>query len=111
MPRRPRDATGPEGGRKGRTRTYLVLWWLDQAPQVARVDDIVEAEAAAKQRNATLIEIRGREVEVTRVLDYWRRDEVGRPMPAKWKELRQPVFWPFPLAMPRGQRGLSATEP
>lgn len=112
MPAAPRKASGSEGHpKKGRTRTYLLLWWMDQTPQVARVDDVVEAEAAAKLRNATLIEIRGRDVDITRVLDYWRRDEIGHPMPARWKELRQLAFWPFPLARPGGQAVVSRTDP
>ena len=87
--------TAPKDIQRTRTRqslkreatAYVVLWWLDQTPYVARFEDDVEAEAAARVRNATVVEVRGRGIEVPRVMDYYRRDEDGRPMPAKWKDL------------------------
>jgi hypothetical protein len=45
--------------------------------------------AAARERNATLVEIQGDEIEISHVLDHWRRDEAGRPIPAKGKELKE----------------------
>jgi hypothetical protein len=63
-----------------------VLWWLDQTPYVALFRDELEAEAAARVRNATVIELRGEDIDVSRVVDYYRRDEAGRPIPAKWKD-------------------------
>ena len=68
---------------------YLVLWWLDQTPYVARLRDEIEADAVARVRNATVIEVRGLGIEVPRVMDYYRRDQGGRPMPAKWKDLEE----------------------
>lgn len=68
---------------------YLVFWWLDQTPYVARFEDEEEADRAARIRNSLVVEVRGRDLTVPQVLDYYRRDEEGRPMPAKWKNLMQ----------------------
>lgn len=101
----------PENARQdARKSTYLLLWWLDQTPQAACVDDPAEAEAAARERNATLIEIQG-EAEIARVLDFWRRDDAGRPMSAKWKDLNQPVLWRIPLVRLRSETGSATPDP
>ncbi len=67
-------------------RQYLIFWWLDQTPYVARFEDEMEADSAARVRNALLLEI-GEDGEVAKILDYYRRDEEGNPMPAVWREL------------------------
>lgn len=65
---------------------YLIFWWLDQTPYVASFEDEMEADSAARVRNALLLEI-GEHGEVRQILDYYRRDEEGNPMPAVWREL------------------------
>ena len=65
---------------------YLIFWWLDQTPYVARFEDEMEADSAARVRNALLLEI-DEDGKVGRILDYYRRDEEGNPMPAVWREL------------------------
>ncbi len=65
---------------------YLIFWWLDQTPYVASFEDEIEADSAARVRNALLLEI-GEDGEVAKILDYYRRDEEGNPMPAVWREL------------------------
>ncbi len=67
-------------------RQYLIFWWLDQTPYVARFEDEMEADSAARVRNALLLEI-GEDGEVAKILDYYRRDEEGNPIPAVWREL------------------------
>ena len=74
-------------GKQGRGEPqYFIFWWLDQTPYVARFKDETEADSAARVRNAMFLEIR-EDGEVGRILDYYRRDEDGNPMPAVWREL------------------------
>ncbi|MEE9163669.1 MAG: hypothetical protein V3U17_02595 [Thermoplasmata archaeon] len=65
---------------------YFIFWWLDQTPYVAHFKDETEADSAARVRNALFLEIR-EDGAVGRILDYYRRDEDGNPMPAVWREL------------------------
>ncbi len=81
----PLDASSSAKG--GEERLFLVFWWLDQTPFVARFQDEEEADRAARVRNSLVVELRGRDLQVPRVVDYYRRDEGGRPLPAKWMEL------------------------
>ncbi|MFQ6012033.1 MAG: hypothetical protein ACE5LS_00090 [Thermoplasmata archaeon] len=74
------------GGNRDPRPQYLIFWWLDQTPYVARFKDEIEADSAARARNALLLEIR-EDGEVGRILDYYRRDAEGNPMPAVWREL------------------------
>src|SRR2546426_11372588 len=64
---------------------YLVLWWQAQVPYAAVFDDEVAAHAAANVRNALVVEISGAGVKFEAVVDYFRRDDAGRPMPAEWR--------------------------
>src|SRR2546428_12773994 len=77
---------------------YLVLWWQAQVPYAAVFDDEVAAHAAANVRNALLVEISGPGVKFEAVVDYYRRDDAGRPMPAEWRDVSGA------LAGPRGPR-------
>ena len=65
----------------------MVLWWMSKSPYAAVFENRVAAEAAANVRNALLVRIKGTAVKVEEVLDWYRRDEEGRPMPAEWREL------------------------
>lgn len=67
--------------------TYLVLWWLDKTPYVARFEDEEEADRAARIRNSLMVEVRGHRLSIPRVVDYYRRDDDGHPMPARWQDL------------------------
>ena len=62
---------------------YLVLWWMSQTPYAAIFENEVAAEAAANVRNALMVTISGRDAKVDLILDWYRRDESGRPMPAE----------------------------
>src|SRR2546428_3210968 len=87
---------------------YLVLWWQAQVPYAAVFDDEVAAHAAANVRNALLVEISGPGVKFEAVVDYYRRDDAGRPMPAEWRDGSGPLAGP-PAPRPRpalGRRGL-----
>src|SRR2546426_6478864 len=64
---------------------YLVLWWQAQVPYAAAFDDEIAAHAAASVRNAIVIEISGTALKFEKVVDYYRRDDTGRPMPAEWR--------------------------
>ena|ERR1700704_847579 len=76
----------PERRRLSNT-TYLVIWWMSKSPYAAVFTNRVAAEAAANVRNAILVAIKGPATKVEEVVDWYRRDEEGRPMPAEWREL------------------------
>jgi len=71
----------------GRGTKYVVVWWMAQRPCVAVFDHEVSAEAAANVRNGVVITISGRDLRVDGVVDWYRRDEAGHPMPAEWRDL------------------------
>ncbi|HWM50866.1 MAG TPA: hypothetical protein VNO76_05905 [Thermoplasmata archaeon] len=60
---------------------------MSKNPYAALFTNRVAAEAAANVRNALLISIKGQGTDVQDVLDWYRRDDEGRPMPAEWREL------------------------
>lgn len=66
---------------------YLVVWWMSQTPYAAVFRNQVAAEAAANVRNGLMITISGSSVKVDEVVDWYRRDDEGLPMPAEWREL------------------------
>lgn len=70
-----------------RTTQYLVVWWMAQTPYAALFTHRAAAETAASVRNALMIAISGRGARVEGVLDWYRRDEKGEPMPAEWRDL------------------------
>jgi len=65
---------------------FLVVWWMSKNPYAAVFENRVAAEAAANVRNAILVAFKGANAEVETVVDWFRRDEEGRPMPAEWRE-------------------------
>src|SRR2546427_7151279 len=73
---------------------YLVLWWMSQTPYAAISENEVAAEAAANVRNALMVTISGRDAKVDTILDWYRRDESGRPMPAEWRGPPGPNYLP-----------------
>ena len=60
---------------------------MSKTPYAAVFENRVAAEAAANVRNALLVTIKGERTKVEEVLDWYRRDEEGKPMPAEWREL------------------------
>src|SRR2546425_13352528 len=66
---------------------FLVVWWMSKNPYAAVFENRVAAEAAANVRNAILVTFKGANAEVETVVDWYRRDEEGRPMPAEWRGL------------------------
>ena len=66
---------------------FLVIWWMSKTPYAAVFENRVAAEAAANVRNAILVTIKGEGMKVEEVVDWYRRDEEGHPMPAEWREL------------------------
>ena len=86
--------------KKGRDRArkeirYLVLWWQAQAPYAALFDDEIAAHAAASVRNALVVEISGGDLKFEKIVDYYRRDDAGRPMPAEWRDVSGPLAVPW----------------
>src|SRR5947207_15427815 len=65
---------------------FLVIWWMSKNPYAAVFSNRVAAEAAANVRNAILVTMKGPRTMAEGVVDWYRRDEEGRPMPAEWRE-------------------------
>ncbi len=70
-----------------RTKQYLVVWWMAQTPYAAVFRHRAAAETAASVRNALMIAVSGKDARIEGVLDWYRRDEKGEPMPAEWRDL------------------------
>jgi hypothetical protein len=68
---------------------------MSKNPYAAVFTNRVAAEAAANVRNALLVAIKGQDADVEEVLDWYRRDEKGRPMPAEWRELMGHIHLPW----------------
>jgi len=60
---------------------------MAQTPYAAVFADRAAAETAASVRNALVVTISGRDIQIDRVSDWYRRDETGNPMPAEWRDL------------------------
>jgi len=76
---------------------YIILWWHFQKPYVAVVPTHDEAKWIADTRNGVIVEIMGRDIKVGTVVDFYRRDEAGNPMPAEMR----PYESPYPNALVR----------
>ena len=64
----------------------MILWWIDGNLYGALFDDEVQAESAARVRNAVYLELPDGE-EKPKVLDYWKRDDKGTAIPIRWRDL------------------------
>lgn len=85
------------------SQTFLVIWWMSKSPYAAVFTNRIAAEAAANVRNAILVTFTGR-TDVDQVVDWYRRDEEGRPMPAEWRELMGHLNLPWrPKPSGRGE--------
>ena len=67
-------------------RLYVVVWWAYQRPYYALSHDPAEATWTANLRNGVVVELEGTGVAVKRIVDHWRRDAEGNPMPAEPRE-------------------------
>jgi hypothetical protein len=88
---------------------------MSKSPYAAVFTNRVAAEAAANVRNAILVAIKGHATKVEEVVDWYRRDEEGRPMPAEWRELMGQIHlqWhakPFVHATELGEAGSRTSE-
>ncbi len=81
--------------RAARKTFYLVVWWMSQNPYAAIFENRLAAEAAANVRNAILITVRGGETEIPEIVDWYRRDPEGNPMPVEWRDLAGQVRVPW----------------
>lgn len=72
-----------------------MIWWMSQTPYAAVFGNRIAAEAAARVRNALLVTLRGSDVEVSGVDDFYRRDEEDHPMPAEWRDLGGQIRVPW----------------
>ena len=87
---------GTNHERRDSTQTmFLVIWWMSKNPYAAVFTNRVAAEAAANVRNAILVTFKGPRTAVEQVVDWYRRDEEGHPMPAEWRELMGQIHSPW----------------
>jgi hypothetical protein len=92
-----------------RKSSYLVVWWMAQAPHAALFEDRVAAEAAASVRNALMVTLSGQDAKVESVLDWYRRTDSGDPMPAEWRDILGQIRVPWPSGKPRVRATAAAT--
>jgi len=85
---------------------FLVIWWMSKTPYAAVFENRIAAEAAANVRNAILVTIKGPGTKVEGVVDWYRRDDEGRPMPAEWRELLGQVRSPWHAKGPVAPTGI-----
>jgi len=83
-----------------RTASYLVVWWMSQVPHAAVFENHIAAEAAASVRNALMIQMSGEDVQVDAVVDWYRRNSEGEPMPAEWRDVVGKVQVPWSSQKP-----------
>jgi len=69
-----------------KARTFVIVWWAYQKPYYAVTRDEGEATWTANLRNGVVLEVEGANVSVKRVVDHWRRDADGKPLPAEARE-------------------------
>lgn len=76
---------------------------MSQNPYAAIFENRIAAEAAANVRNALLVTLSGRDTEVGEIVDWYRRDPEGRPMPTEWRDLAGQIRvpWSFKMAPER----------
>ncbi len=101
-------------GHRSSKTLFLVVWWMSKNPYAAVFENRVAAEAAANVRNAILVTFRGDDTKVEAVVDWYRRNEEGRPMPAEWRELMGQIRLPWsskPKSSSTGVETVSASEP
>lgn len=72
--------------RARKPRVFVVVWWAYQKPYYAVTKDEAEAAWTANLRNGLVVELEGSAVAVKRVVDHWRRDAEGKPIPAEARE-------------------------
>ncbi len=68
---------------------YLVVWWYSGDVRAAVTEDRDKATLWAQERNAVLVPIEGEDVHVGDLVDFYRRDEKGEPLPAVWRDLEK----------------------
>jgi hypothetical protein len=76
---------------------YLVVWWMSQVPYAAVFENRIAAEAAASVRNALMVTLSGTDAKIDSVLDWYRRDESGQPMPAEWRDILGQIQVPWDM--------------
>ena len=101
MTSKPPSISSSNSSGEVRETKILVLWWMQQCPYVAIFDNQIAAEAAANVRNALMVTLSGRDVKIDAVVDWYRRDEQGKPLPAEFRDVGGQVISPFRIGMPR----------
>ena len=67
---------------------FLVIWWHLQKVYCGLFSTEEEAKLQAMSRNGIVVHITGGAVSVESIVDYWRRDDSGNPLPAEWLTAR-----------------------
>src|SRR2546425_13292135 len=82
-----------------------------QAPHAAVFENQIVAEATASIRNCLMIRMSGEDVQVDAVLDWYRRDNSGEPMPAEWRDVVGKSQVPWASQKPSGQKAADPDPP
>ncbi len=80
----------PQKERVKSNNLFVVLWWHFQKPYVAVVPTHDEAKWIADTRNGVVVEVIGKNLKIGLVVDYYRRDDAGNPMPAEVRPYESP---------------------
>ena len=70
---------------KSKETLYVILWWHFQKPYAATVPTYDEAKWIADTRNGVVIEVLGKKIKIESIVDFYRRDDEGNPMPAEMR--------------------------
>ncbi|HEX9340561.1 MAG TPA: hypothetical protein VF992_05245 [Thermoplasmata archaeon] len=68
---------------------------MSQSPYAAIFENRIAADAAANVRNAILITVSGDGTQIPEIVDWYRRDPEGKPMPVEWRDLAGQVRVPW----------------
>lgn len=68
---------------------------MSQAPYASIFENKIAAESAAHVRNALVVTLSGKEMEIEDLRDWFRRTDAGVPMPAEWRELAGQIHVPW----------------
>lgn len=69
--------------------SFYIFWWgsMDNTAYATEIEDEVEAESYARIRNGLVLKVTGT---IVKMVDYYRRDPEGNPLPVKMVPQHQP---------------------
>jgi len=86
VPRAPAKPLHRERIQPNRVTGYLNIWWSLQKPYCGYFSDEREARFQGMSRDPVIVKIQGTgPIGIDKVVDHWRRDNSGNPIPAEWQ--------------------------